>query len=259
MVISSPFSKLYRFILLSPLELARILPFGLKASEVISSLWFENSYNNYDQEGTVANIHTLIDKAIAFKNNRNVPVYCGEFGVYRPYSPNDDRTYWYSQVCKYLEANGIPWTTWDYQGDFGLFKQGSNELFNYDLNVQLVDSLGLNAPPQQVLEIKPDSTGFNIYTDYIAKNIVESSNPIGGTIDFYSHDKPNNGNYCIFWTGSAQYGWVGFDLVPNKDMSMLVNENYALSFLVRGNSPGTNIEARFIDSHRGIHRGNHCS
>jgi len=66
---------------------------------------------------------------------------------------------------------GIAWTTWDYQGGFGLFKKGSNEQFNYDLNIPLVQDLGLIAPPQQVYVLTPDQVGFDIYTDFIGEKI----------------------------------------------------------------------------------------
>lgn len=218
------------------------LPNALKGT------WIESSYNNYSQNGTVAKIKELIDIAASFKNSRNVEVYCGELGVYMPFSTDTNRNYWYSEVTKYLEEKDIPWTIWDYKGGFGIFKQGSNEMFDYDLNVSLVNSLGLNAPPQLVYEIKPDTVGFNIYQDFIGEGIFESGNAAGGVIDFYSDENPNNGEYAISWTGSAQYGTIGFNFIPDKDMSKLVSENYAVSLIVRGNKPGTKIDLRFIDS-----------
>jgi endoglucanase len=216
--------------------------------DTLKGTWIESSYKNYKNDGTVSNIKKLIDIASTFKTSRNVNLYCGEFGVYKTFSKDSDRVYWYSEVRKYLEEKNIAWTTWDYQGGFGLFKNGTNEIFNYDINVPLVKALGLNVPLQMVYKMKPDSVGTSIYSDFISEKIVESSNPNGGTIDFYSTDKPDNGKYCIFWTGSAQYGSVGFDFVPNKDLSELVDSNYALSFLVRGNTTGTKFDVRFIDT-----------
>ena len=213
--------------------------------------WVGSSLSNYSNDGTVAKMKSLIDIAVAFKNARNVNLYCGEFGVYIPNSPNSDRTYWYGEIRNYLESKGIAWTVWDYQGGFGLFKKGSNEQFNYDLNTTLLTSLGLTVPTQQVYTLKPDSVGFNIYSDYIGAKISESSNPSGGVVNYYSTSKPNNNKYCLNWAGSGQYGAVGFDFLPNKDLSMLKNNNYALSFLVRGNTPGTKFDLRFIDTKTG--------
>ena len=210
--------------------------------------WVGNALNNYQNDGTVAKVKSLIDIAVAFKTARNVNIYCGEFGVYNLNSKDADRVYWYSEVRKYLELKGIAWTIWDYQGGFGLFKKGSNEQFNYDVNVPLVQALGLNTPAQQVYILKPDSVGFNIYSDYIGEKIFESSNASGGTVDFYSNDKPNNGNYCLLWSGTSQYGTVGFNFSPDKDLSTLKAQNYALSLLVKGNTVGAKFDLRFTDT-----------
>jgi endoglucanase len=214
----------------------------------LKGTWVESAYNNYNIDGTVAKVKQLIDVAATFKNNRNVNIYCGEYGVYIPNSKDTDRVYWYSEVRKYLEAKGISWTIWDYQGGFGLFKKGSNQQFDYDVNTSLVQALGLNVPPQKIFVSRPDSVGFNIYNDYIAPQITEASNANGGTIDFYSGQKPNNDKFCLFWTGSLQYGAIGFNFQPDKDLSKLVSQNYALSLMVRGNTPGTKIEVRFTDT-----------
>jgi endoglucanase len=215
---------------------------------VFDGTWLESAYQKYNNEGTAAHIQELIEIAVAFQKSRNVPVYCGELGVYIPYSNTPDRVAWYKDVRTCLEENNISWTIWDYQAGFGLFEKGSNEMFDYDLNIPLVNALGLIEPEQWVYEMKPDSVGFNLYSDFIGEKIFESSNANGGNIDYYSTDKPNNQKYNLFWTGSNQYGSIGFNFMPDKDLSALVDSNYALSFLVRGNSPGTKIEVRFIDS-----------
>jgi len=210
--------------------------------------WVGSSIGNYSNDGTVAKVHSLIDMAVAFKTTRNVKLYCGEFGVYIPNSIDADRVNWYREVRSYLEQKGIAWTTWDYQGGFGLYKKGSGEQFLNDLNVPLVQALGLTAPAQQVFVLKPDTTGFPVYTDFIGEKILESSNGSGATIDFYSDNKPNYGAYCLLWSGSAQYGSVGFDFVPDKDFTTLKAQNYALSLLVKGNTPGAKFDLRFTDT-----------
>lgn len=216
--------------------------------DVFKGTWIESAYNNYDKEGTVARVRELIDIAVDFRDSRNAIVYCGELGTYIPYCRDTNRTYWYSEVRQYLEANDIAWTMWDYKGDFGLFEKGSNEMFDYDLNIPLVGALGLNQPPQYAYESSPDTAGFMIYSDYIGEHIVEASIAGGGKIDFYSGDKPNNGDFCLSWTGASQYGTIGFNFVPDKDMSRLAAEGYAMSLMVRGNAPGTNIDLRFLDT-----------
>ena len=88
-------------------------------------------------------------------------------------------------VRQYLEEKGISWTTWDYQGGFGLFNKGSNELFDHDLNVPLLEALGFTVPPQTVFTVKPDSVGFMMYSDYVGHNMSNISYGTG-TLNFYS-------------------------------------------------------------------------
>ena len=209
--------------------------------------WIESSLKSYPSQGNAAYMKQLIDNAIAFRTSRNVNIFCGEFGVYINNSNDPDRCQWYSVVRLYLNENNIPWTMWDYKGGFGLFKKGSNQLFNNDLNTRLLDSLKLNVPLQTSFTIKPDSTGFLIYTDYIEAGIEDASYTVG-SIDFYSDNLPANNNYSLYWTGFTQYNKVSFDFVPDKDLSKLVSGNYALDFMVRGDEPGIKFDVRFTDT-----------
>jgi len=209
--------------------------------------WIENELKyNYAANGTVGRVKQLLDIAINFRKTHNVPVFCGEFGVFNQNSNNNERVYWYQAVRTYLEANYIPWTIWDYQGGFGIFNKGSNEIFNHDLNIPLVQALGFNVPVQTVFNERPDSVGFNIYSDYPGPYIFQSNGSTG--INYYSDSKPNNGNYCLDWNGGPRYSYIGFDFVPNRDFSTLLLDNYAIDFFVRGDSPGSNFEIRFIDT-----------
>ena len=91
-----------------------------------SGTWLQSAYNNYQNDGTVTKIKSLIDKInIAYQTN-----------------------YSYQVVREYLEANDIAWTIWDYHGGFGLFEKNSQGLFDHDLNVDLLQALGLNQPDQ---------------------------------------------------------------------------------------------------------------
>ena len=57
---------------------------------------------------------------------RGVPLYCGEFGVYRAFSDPKARYTWLSDVRNALESKHIGWAMWDYQADFGLVTKGAN-------------------------------------------------------------------------------------------------------------------------------------
>jgi endoglucanase len=210
--------------------------------------WIESSLNNYHNDGTVARVQQLIDIADAFMTERDVPLLCGEFGVYIPNSDNDERVYWYNIVRSYLEDKGIAWTIWDYTGGFGLFEEGGGDLFDYDLNIPLVEALGLTAPQQYEFVLEPDTTGFALYLDYIGPRIVESSWSGDGILSYYSEDNPAVGEFCIYWTGVGQYNHIGFNFVPIKDLSLLVENGYVLDFRVRGDSPASSFDIRFLDT-----------
>jgi len=72
--------------------------------------------------------------------------------------------------------------------------------------------------------------GFDLYLDFIGSRIVESSWAGNGIIDYYSETDPVIGKYCIYWTEVDQYNHVGFNFKPIKDLSVLVNEGYAIDF-----------------------------
>ncbi len=231
------------------------VPFPYNANKMpacptnLKGTWVESSLNSsYKIDGTIDKVKSLIDSAIAFQKARNVKIYCGELGVYNRNSNDSDRVFWYNTVCDYLNQNNIPWTMWDYQGSFGLFKKNSSQMFDYDLNIPLLKALHLNVPEQKVYSLKPDSTGFAIYSDFIGENIFESSYAGTGLIDFYNSSSPNNGKYDISWNVGAQYTSIGFDFSPDKDFSKLVDNNYALSFFVRSNAKGTKFDVRFIET-----------
>ncbi|MCX7984824.1 MAG: cellulase family glycosylhydrolase [Bacteroidetes bacterium] len=208
--------------------------------------WVETSLQYYPTDGTVQKIQERINVALNFRSLRKVPIFCGEFGTLMTYAPEADRAYWYNVVRSYFDQYDIPWTIWDYQGGFGLFKKNSNELFNHDLNVQLLEALGFNIPLQTPYVRNPDSGACVIYTDYIGKGIVNSSYT-AGQFDLYNTQNPAVGQFCIYWSGAQQYQALSFDFSPNKDLSYLKSSGYVLDFWVKG-SGATSIDVRFVDS-----------
>jgi len=218
------------------------VPSDLKGS------WIEGALGNYKNDGTVTSVQKLIDIAVAFKTQRNVPVYCGELGVFMQNSNNADRVAWYQAVRTYLEQKNIPWTMWDYKGGFGLFKKDSNELFNYDLNVPLLQALNFNIPQQQVYVKRPQTSNLILYDDYIGEGIINASYHTGGVLNFYSQTNPEDGKYCLYWTGVQQYDAVGFDFKPDLDLSSLKIHDFELVFQLKGKSPTAKFDMRFIDT-----------
>ena len=218
----------------------------------LKGTWIEGSLTSgYRTDGTVKHVRDLIDIAVRFKTQRNVPIFCGEFGVYIPNSPAADRIVWYDAVRSYLEEKGIAWTTWDYTGGFGLFEKGTSELFDYDINLPLVRALGLTEPPQEEFVLRPETAGFVLYDDFIGPGVSESGSAGDGLIDFYSENSPEQGRYCIHWTGVPQYANIGFSFKPIKDLTWLAANGYALDFRVRGDSPAARFDVRFVDTKTG--------
>lgn len=219
-----------------------VCPPGLKGT------WIESSLKSYVTDGTVKRVKELIDVAVKFRDEWQVPVFCGEFGVYRLNSNHDQRVYWYERVRSYLQEKKIAWTIWDYEGGFGLFEKGTNEQFEHDLNIPMVQALGLNPPAQTPFVPTPQRTGFDIYTDYMAENVRNASYTGHGTLDFYCDIAPAVGAYCIRGTGFDRYNAIGFDFRPDKDLTLLVQKGGTLDLWIRGDTPGSRIEVRFIDT-----------
>ncbi len=229
------------------------VPFPYNASSMpacpssLKGTWIESSLNAYPVDGTEARVKQLIDIALSFRSSRKVNIFCGEFGVYIPNSDPTDRSEWYNLVKQYLEENNVPWTIWDYKGGFGLFNKNSFELFDHDLNVPLLQSLGFNVPPQSPFSIVPDEAGFSVYSDYIEPLISDGSYS-SGKIDFYSAEMPNNGSHCLSWKDYSRYNALVFDFVPDRDFTKLHSGGYSIDFMVRGNKPGMKFEIRFVDT-----------
>jgi endoglucanase len=213
----------------------------------LAGTWVASSFANYHIDGTMQQVQNLLTIAINFQNSRNVPLFCGEFGVYMLNSPDTDRVFWYNGVRTYLEQHKIPWTIWDYRGGFGLYKKNSDEMFQYDLNIPLVAALGFSVPPQSVYVQIPDSTAFTLYSDYLGPNINNSSYS-SGTLDFYSDQSIFEGTYCIYWYGADQYQQIGFDFKPNKDLSLLQQDGYVFDCRVKGDAANTSFDIRFVDT-----------
>lgn len=65
-------------------------------------------------------VRTGLARAAAWAAANHVPVFCGEFGVYRKVAPAADRLRWIGDVRRSLESLGVGWSMWDYETDFGL-------------------------------------------------------------------------------------------------------------------------------------------
>jgi len=91
----------------------------------------ENSANALrrlaEQRVDLAWIERRMQVVIDYARQYRVPLYCGEFGVYRAFTPPDSRYRWLSDVVKTLEKHRIGWAMWDYKGGFALLETDKPE------------------------------------------------------------------------------------------------------------------------------------
>ena len=207
--------------------------------------------DDYDTQGTVASLKEKIDAAVSFSESRNVPVWCGEFGVYLWFAPPADRVAWCREVRTYMEQKDIAWTTFEYEGGFGLFEfeNGGDSHFDYDFNVPLLEALGLVVPPQFNWVIESKEASFEIYTDGLAEGMSAKVSTNRGWLEFDDNSEVAVGNFSIRWAEARRNNKVGFDFSPNLDLSSLVANDYAFDFWVWGDTPGVRFQIRFIDSY----------
>lgn len=211
--------------------------------------WVEGHINTtYKTVGTAEDVKRLLDIATQFSIDRDVPVFCGEFGVFNIGSDDRERANWYDTVSTYLGEHNIAWTMWDYKGGFGLFEKNSSEMFEHDLNISLVEAMNLTVPSQTSYVKRPDSVGFMIYSDFIEAGIADASYMQEEIVSFYNNQMPNNQNYCLKFANAERYNAIRFKFNQVKDLSLLLADNYALDFMFRGDSVGADFDIRFEDT-----------
>ncbi len=69
---------------------------------------------------TEADSERLLEPPLALAKETGLPLWCGEFGALGT-TPEPARERWYRDLLTALARHGIPWTVWDYKGEFGIF------------------------------------------------------------------------------------------------------------------------------------------
>jgi hypothetical protein len=72
--------------------------------------------------------------------NGDVPIWIGEFGVYRTFAPREARLRWHRLMREEFEKHGWGWAVWDYLGDFGVVQANAP---GRAFDNELLESLGL--------------------------------------------------------------------------------------------------------------------
>ncbi|MGD0166766.1 MAG: cellulase family glycosylhydrolase [Gaiellaceae bacterium] len=73
-------------------------------------------------------IERVLAPALALAGETGMPLWCGELGALGT-TPDVARARWYRDVLGALDRHGIPWTLWDYKGDFGIFDRAGQPTY----------------------------------------------------------------------------------------------------------------------------------
>jgi endoglucanase len=216
-----------------------------KISSELRGTWVESSLNNsYHNDAAPSNLYRALDRAVTFSRARDVPVFCGEFGVYMIQSPEADRTAWYEFVSGALDRRNISRASWDYFGGFGIFKTERGGDFFADLNTDVVRALGFTPPPQRTQPLQPLDSGFTLYDDY--PGLEYSVGYWGDKVDFSLYDtRATEGEYAIRWGDAEQYNIFWFSFDRNGDFSELAGKA-ALEFMAR-TEQAVQFDVRFVN------------
>lgn len=118
----------------SPEKVAPLLPAQSDPKVRESLAWYG------EQRWDLSTMQKQIGVAVAWANERHVPLYCGEFGVFRRDGPPADRARWIGDMRRTLEKNRIGWALWDFKGWFGMVTEKNGVPVADD---SVVEALGL--------------------------------------------------------------------------------------------------------------------
>lgn len=107
----------------------------------LSGQYFLDEYG--EDRWDAARIENSIQFAARWSTLHQVPVYCGEFGVFEDYAPPAARAQWLHDMRVALEKNHIGWAMWDYQGGFSVVMKSNGST---TANADVLAALGLHTP-----------------------------------------------------------------------------------------------------------------
>ena len=152
-------------------------------------------------------------------------------------------------VRKYLEEKGIAWTIWDYQGGFGLFEKGTNELFEHDLNVPLVEALGLTAARADA--VRPDAGARGFRPLHGLHRRERAGFQLPGPRDaglLLRHRPGRRGRTASTAPGSTATAPSDSISGRTRISRCSCRTGCLLDFWVRGDTPGARFDVRFVDT-----------
>lgn len=105
--------------------------------KVLSASTTQEMRNGANGFFTKDSLKKLMEPAIKVAREKNLPLYCGEFGVY-PKIPEQTALRWYEDICGIFNENNIAYCHWNYKADFPVVKE------NGAINRKLTSVLTVN-------------------------------------------------------------------------------------------------------------------
>lgn len=205
--------------------------------------WIEGQLKSYANVASLKTLTASIDQAARFSKDRGVPVFCGEFGVKMSNCLPEDRVRWYQAITTILDDRKIPRTSWDYFGDFGLYKTKQGGDLYSDLNVEVARALGFTPPAQKAPE--KIRAAFYMYDDYANQGI--SIRHWGKSVlDLYDTGNTPEGKFAISWKNISQYDSFYFEFNRGIDWNYLKSNGYVLQFEARTEKAAA-FDVRFLN------------
>ena len=235
------------------MEQLRGVPYPYSASQMpamppsFAGTWLGQLWEWYDDAGTPLSIADRMSIPVQFSTRRNVPIHCGELGVYQAGADPEERAQWYTDVRTQFDANDIAWTLWGYRGYFGIYEKDSPGAFPDDLDTAVVEALGLIVPTAPV--IRADTADLVIYDDLVSGYLFDGGH--SGTLDLHSSDEPAEGIHCLHWTGASQYTTISWRFTTPRDLSLLLEQGYRIRLRVKTDTPSLRFDVRFVDTDQG--------
>ncbi|MDB5140163.1 MAG: hypothetical protein JWR12_2079 [Mucilaginibacter sp.] len=81
----------------------------------------EKNYSQYPRDGNEQSVRDKLQIAKNWAVKYDVPVICGEYGVYNKYADVNSRCRYIQAVMQALKILNIPGMMWDYNGNFSIF------------------------------------------------------------------------------------------------------------------------------------------
>jgi len=228
-----------------PYEKSRMPSMGPYNSGVLSRDMVSYLYNNYEREASHEFLINRIDKAVSFSKQRNVPVFCGEWGTNNFPSRSEDAIRWHQFISNVLNERNIPWVTGNYYGFFGMFNPQSREKdINSNLDTKVLNAMGFTPPPQRPQTPVVLKSGFTIFDGSLSNGFFD------GESYNYAERPPLIENFrgasAMHYGNVPQHYKATIIFKQLTDLSSLVSAGYLLEFKACADKP-VSFDIRFVN------------